>query len=259
MPTLSAMPTPLKLSRDHPCATVFLDETGAIARDRIFAIGLLKVAEPATLLRAVQKWRDRRHWYNEIKYYDVTRGSLDLYREVVDISLGAAGVQFYCFVADRDVADPVTRFGTQWDAYEKMAEQMVTASIKPGELLTVLADNYSTPDEVLFEQTLRANINRRLRRLAVVSVCRLDSKSSDGLQVADLLTSACALEFRIAAGLASPTSTKAVLAEHVRAALGASSCLSGWRNERHSVAIYGATPAQPVSTPSELPNTGSTL
>lgn len=237
-PYSCGMPKLLKLRKDHPVATVFVDETGAIARDRFFAVGLLKVEEPAVLLRAVQKWRDKRHWYKEIKYYDVTRSSLELYKEVVDLALSVPSVQFYCFVADRDAADPVARFGTHWDAYEKMAEQMITACIKPNELLTVLADNYSTPDEVLFEQTLRANINRRLRRLALVSVCRLDSKSADGLQIVDLLTSACALEFRLDAGLASPTSPKAELSRYVRERLGATSCLGGWKNDSHSVAVY---------------------
>lgn len=228
----------LKLRRDHPCATVFLDETGSIAKDWIFAIGLLKVSEPSVLLRALQQWRDRRHWYKEIKYYDVTKGSLGLYKEVVDIAVRDCGASFFCFVADRQAADPVERFGSHWDAYEKLAEQLVMAAVSPSELVTVLADNYSTPNEVLFEQTLRSNVNRRSRRLSVVSVCRLDSKSSDGLQVVDLLTSATALEFRIAAGVASGGTPKAELAQHVRGALGTDSCLGGWRSHDHSVAVY---------------------
>lgn len=227
-----------KLSRDHPCATVFIDETGAIARDRFFAVGLLKIAEPSKLLRALQKWRDRNHWYGEIKYYDTTRGSLPKYMQIVDLALEVGDPQFFCFVADRDQADPVARFGTQWDAYEKLAEQMVMAAVRPHELVTVLADNYSTPDDVLFEQVLKSNINRRLRRLAVTSCLRLDSKSSDGLQVVDLLTSAAALEFRVDAGLASAGSPKAELAAHLRARLGADSLLTGWKNDRHSIAVY---------------------
>lgn len=230
--------------------TVFLDETGAIAHDRIFAVGLVRIEEPAPLLRALQKWRDRKHWYKEVKYGDVTEGTLDLYRAFVDTAFASCSPSFFCFVADRNAADPVERFGSAWDAYEKLAEQLIIAAVRSRELATVLADNYSTPDDVLFEQTLRANINRRLRRLAVVSVCRLDSRAADGLQVVDLLTSAVALEFRIAAGLARPDNAKAKLAAHVRAALGVDSCLNGWRNDVHSVAIYrhGAAALTPSST-----------
>lgn len=197
-----------RLRRDHPCSVGFLDETGAISSDRFFGVGLLKTADPARLLRAIQKLRDREHWYNEIKFTDATMGSLPFYRKVVDVCLEPGLVEFFCFIADRESADPVARFGTPWAAYGKLAEQLVVASIRSDELVTVLADNYSTPDEVFFEEELRATVNRRLRRLSVVAVCRLDSRSSDGLQAVDLFTSATAFEFRAEAGRASHKSPR---------------------------------------------------
>lgn len=227
-----------RLRRDHPCSAGFLDETGAISRDRFFGVGLVKSPEPARLLRAVQKLRDREHWYKEIKFTDATAGTLPFYRKVVDTCLTQESLEFFCFVADRDAADPVARFGTPWAAYSKLAEQLVVASLHTNELISVMADNYSTPDEVLFEEELKASVNRRLQRLAVVSDCRLDSKSSDGLQVVDLLTSATSFEFRAHAGLALTTSPRGQLAAYVRSKLGTSSCLSGWRNGVHSVAVY---------------------
>jgi uncharacterized protein DUF3800 len=215
-----------------------LDETGAISKDRYFGVGLLKAGEPSRLLRRVQKLRDRRHWYTEIKFSSVTKGTLDFYRCVVDECLANGDVGFFAFVSDRNSADPVERFGSHWEAYSKLAEQLVVASLRPGELMSLMADNYSTPDYVVFEEQLRDRVNVRVNRLGVVSVCRLDSRSSDGLQLADLLTSAVAFEFRAAAGLASPGNPKGLLARHVRQQLGTSSCLQGWRNARHSVALY---------------------
>jgi hypothetical protein len=218
-----------------------VDETGVIAHDRIFAVGVLKLAEPSRLLRALQKFRDRHHWYKEIKFADITGNSVDLYKEVADICLAALhDVHFFCFVADRDHADPITRFGSHWDAYSRLAEQLMIAAIKPAELVSVVADNYSTPDHVLFEENLKANVNRRLHRLAVVSVCRMDSRSSDGLQAVDLLTSATAYEFRQAKKLASASGPKHEVAVHIRAGMGADTCLDGHRNMSHSVAIYGS-------------------
>lgn len=230
-----ALPT---LSRSHPCAAVFLDETGAISRDRFFGVGTYKASEPSRVLRAVQKLRDRRHWYKEIKFSDATRGTLPFYREVVDVALADDAGEFFCFVADRQHADPIERFGTTWDAYSKLAEQLVFACLRPDELVSVMADNYSSPDEVLFEEDLRASVNRRSRRLAVVSVCRLDSRSSDGLQVADLLTASVAFEFRAKAGLANPATPRGQIAAYVREKLGVDSFLDGWRDARHSVAVY---------------------
>jgi hypothetical protein len=233
----SRRPRPV-LGRDHPCATAFLDETGSIAKDRFFGIGLLKCAEAATLTRGIQKLRDQHHWYDEIKWFDITKGSVPFYRQVVD-ACATSGAEFFCFVADRRAADPIVRFGSAWDAYAKLAEQLVVAACRPDELLALMADNYSTPDSVLFEQDLRAAVNRRLRRLALVSVVRLDSRSSDGLQAVDLLTSAVAHEFRAEAGLASHTSPKGQMSAYVRSVLGAGSCLEGWRSHRHSVQVYG--------------------
>lgn len=236
-----------RLSRDHPVGAAFLDETGIISKDRFFGVGVLKCQEPSRLLRRIQTYRDQKHWYGEIKFTSVRKHNLHLYKDVVDICLGSGFLEFFCFIADRDTADPIARFGTEWDAYGKLAEQLVVAAMHPDEVIALLADNYSTPAHVLFEEHLRAAVNRRLHRLAVVTVCRLDSKSSDGLQVADLLTSAVAHEFRADAGLALPTSAKGQLAAYVRTGMGTSSCLSGWRNITHSVAIYDHGSWVPVS------------
>ena len=102
----------------------FLDETGSIASDRFFGVGLLKTQEPARLLRKIQKLRDRRK-------------SLPLYKEFIDSMVTDTAVRFFCFIADRDVADPVERFGTQWEAYAKLAEQLVVACVQGDELLAI--------------------------------------------------------------------------------------------------------------------------
>ena len=224
----------------------FLDETGAISQDQFFAVGLLKTAEPSRVLRRIQKLRDRKHWYNEIKFSSVTKGALAFYQSVVDECLLPGDTQFFCFVADRADADPVERFGSHWEAYSKLAEQLVVASLRPNELMSLMADNYSTPDYVVFEEQLRARVNGCVDRLALVSVCRLDSQSSDGLQLADLLTSAVAFEFRVKAGRAAPGNPKDLLADHVRTRLGTTSCLTGWRDGRHSVALYNHGSWRPV-------------
>lgn len=226
------------LAVDHPCAAAFLDETGVISQDRFFAVGLVKMPEPSKLLRTLSKFRDQRHWYGEIHFTKMTARDLTLYKSIVDIALQPDMLDFWCFVSDRHVADPIKRFKSPWNAYNRLAEQLVLASIHPGELVSVMADNYSAPDHVRFEEVLKANVNRRVNRLAVVSVCRLDSQSCDGLQIADLLTAAVTQEFRASVGLASPTSIKGTLAAYVREKLGTTSCLSGWRNANHSVQLY---------------------
>jgi hypothetical protein len=76
----------------HPTAVVFLDESGAIASDRFFSVGCLKLPEPSALTRQIEKWRDRHHWYREIHFVDLTIKALPLYRELIDIvAAGDAG------------------------------------------------------------------------------------------------------------------------------------------------------------------------
>jgi|GEM_PF-475624 len=230
--------TPI-LSRDHPTVTGFLDETGSISNDRIFGVGLLMLRPASPLLRRIQKFRDKHHFYSEIKFFEVKGLQLDLYKRLVDEVFSVIPkIEFYCYIADRNIADPIVRWVTPWEAYLKLAEQLVIASIHPTELVALMADNYSTPDNVLFEEDLYSNVNRRLNRLALVSVVRLDSESSDGLQIADLLTSAIAFEFRAEAGLGSTDSAKGQLSQYVRNALGTQSCLGGWRNATHSIQVY---------------------
>jgi hypothetical protein len=190
----------------------------------------------------VQKLRDREHWYQEIHFVDLTRGSLAFYKKVVDV-VAAADVEYSCFVADRDAADPIARFGTPWKAYEKLAEQLLIGSVKPRELMTVLADNYSTPDTVHFEQDVRASVNARLGRLAITGVCRLDSSAADPLQLVDLLTSAVTFEFRQSAGLAGASSPKAQLAAYVRDVYGVKSFLAGHRGPRVNVQLHRPEPS----------------
>jgi len=206
----------------------------------------LKLKTPSILLRKVEKLRDREHWYREIHFNDLTKGALPFYRQVVDI-LAATKLEFLCFVADREASDPLERFGSHHRAYEKLATQLLVASIKPYEIVSVLADDYSTPDHVKFEEDVRFGVNQRLHRMAVTTVCRLASQAAIPLQLVDLLTSAVAFEFRASAGFASADSPKGELAEYVRDAFDVDSFLFGTDGPLN-VKIYDMTGEQKRAT-----------
>lgn len=141
MSPVKATTTKIDLRRDHKTAAAFIDETGAIAQDRFFSVGCLVIPEPSVVLRKMQKLRDRRHWYGEIKWVDLTMTSLPLYQELVDV-VASEAARYNCFVADRETADPVERFKQDaWLAYEKLATQVLIGAAKPYELLSVMADN----------------------------------------------------------------------------------------------------------------------
>lgn len=231
------MPATPALPESYPTAVGFLDETGSISQDRFFTVGLLVLRDPALLLRGIQKVRDQMHWYSEIKWAGLTHGSLPALTRFVDL-LPASGVRFAAFVADRSSSDPIARFGDPWTAYARLAQQLVLGACQPNELMTLLLDNYSTPDGIDLPGIIRADVNRRLGGLAVTTACNLDSKSTDGLQMVDLLTGAITFEFRLDAGLAGASGPKAQLAEHVRRVTGVTTYLGGTRNGLVNVKLY---------------------
>jgi len=241
---MKASTTKIELRRDHKTAAAFIDETGAIAQDRFFAVGCLVMPVPSVILRRMQKLRDKRQWHSEIKWIDLTMTTLPLYIDLIDLVVDSEA-RYSCFVADRKTADPVERFQQDaWLAYEKLATQVLIGATKPYELLSVMADNYSTPDTVKFDEDVQSEVNRRLACLAVTTICRLDSKSCDALQLVDVLTGAVTFEHRQAAGLAGTTSAKARLAEHLRYAYGVETTIGGHKDEKLNVAIYRNPPKQ---------------
>ena len=170
------------------------------------------------------------------------------YLEVIDMVAGSEA-EFSCFVADRLTADPVRRFGTPYRAYEKLAAQLLIGSIRPREVVSVLADHYKTPHNVFFERDVRAEVNARLGRLAITPIVRLDSRAATPLQIVDLLTSAVTFEFRENAGLAGSATPKAHVARYLRHRYGVASLLAGCRaNPRLNVALYGQTSVPAVAS-----------
>jgi len=219
---------PCTLHKSHPTSVAFFDETGAIASDRFFTVGLLRVEDHATLLKDVKLLRGRHRFRDEFKWSGITAANQQVYKELIELLI-ASPAKFSCFVADRHVADPVARFGSTFAAYEKLATQLLIGSVRPYELTSVLADNYSAPNNRSFENTVRKECNGRLGRLAVVSVVQVDSGATEGLQLVDVLTGAVGFGFRADAGLASHRSHKGQVAAHLRALSGVHDFNAGHR------------------------------
>ncbi|WP_186763147.1 DUF3800 domain-containing protein [Lentzea tibetensis] len=228
---------PHALHPDHPTSVAFFDEAGAISSDRFFAVGLLRVANHADLLKEVKKLRKAHGYHDEFKWAGLTTRNRQAMADLIDLLLDSDAI-YSCFVADRSVADPVERFGDSFQAYEKLATQLLHGSVRPHELVSVLADHYSAPNNRSFENTVRRDCNARLRRLAVVSVVQVDSGATEGLQLVDVLTGAVAFGFKADNGLASHDSLKGRTAARLRARLGVENFASGHVSTGFSVRVY---------------------
>lgn len=232
-----AHPRPCTLHKSHPTSVAFFDETGAIASDRFFVVGLLRVDDHVALLQKVKDLRRRWKYWEEFKWSGITASNRDTYADLISTLL-ASSAMFSCFVADRHVADPVARFGNTFAAYEKLATQLLIGSIRPWEIVSVLADNYSAPNSRSFERTVKDECNGRLDRLAVASVVQVDSGATEGLQLVDVLTGAVGFTFRAMAGIASMKSHKGGVSKQLLASCGVPDFNQGLENPEFSVRIY---------------------
>lgn len=220
-------PTPVELSPDHPTATVFLDETGVVhhrASDKYFGIGCLKANDPAPLLQGLHDLRDRAGFHEELHWADFDKARLrgrsdvvELAKAAIDLVFDSDDAYFCCWIANRDHGDLTARFARHahpgHKAYEWLAAEVLDDTVGPVELTTVLADRLSTTPDVRFETDVAKVVNGRRQRLAVVNVCRLDSRSTDGLQLVDLLLGAATLDLR--QGRIAKATQKQELLEHL--------------------------------------------
>ncbi len=225
------------LHKDHPTSVAFFDETGAISSDRFFVVGLLRVRDHSGLLKDVKTLRKKERFFDEFKWSGITAANASTYQQLIDLLLGS-DISYSAFVADRHVADPVSRFGDAFAAYEKLATQLLIGNVPPFEMVSVPADNYSAPNNRSFESQVRDETNHRLGRLAVVSVVQVDSNATEGLQLVDVLTGAVGFSFRQHVGLASNTSNKSKVAASMRAQLGWASMNTLHRSPKFCVKQY---------------------
>jgi len=197
------------LPPDHPTTTIFLDETGVVhhASDRYFGIGCLTVRDEGRLLRELRRLRERAAYPRELHWADFDKARLRdrpdvvaLAKAAIDLVFDSEGVEFCCHVADRRNGDLTARFARHdhpgHRAYEWLAAEVLHDAIGEHEIATVLADHLSTPPGVRFERDVAATVNARRGRLAIATVSRFDSRSTDGLQLVDLLLGAAALDLR---------------------------------------------------------------
>ena len=228
-------------TRQPQYAFGFLDETGTLGspRDPVFAVGLLRTRDPYELQRPIQRIRDKRHFYDEIKWSQVSAKKLPILETLIDVFF-ASPATLSVFVIDKQKHDPIVRFGGLFQAYECLARQLVWGSIKRGETMFLIADEYSTPPTVTFEENVRDHVNKRLNRKAVAGVCRMRSSGIDLLQLVDLLLGAIVYEYKAKGGVVGPGrySPKVKLLEYIKEKAEVQSFVGGYRDGRTNVADY---------------------
>ncbi len=158
---------------------------------------------------------------------------------LVDVFFGSDAT-FSAFVTDKQKHDVISRFGDQFKAYACLSRLLVRASIKRGETMFLIADEYSTPPDETFEEDVRDHVNRKLRRPAVAGVCRMRSSGVDLLQLIDLLLGAVVYEYKAESGVVGLASykPKVQLLDHIKEQAGVKTFVGGYRDDRLNIADY---------------------
>ena len=209
----------------------FVDEAGAKGSGgQLFVVAAVQCADPDAMTRAVQAVRDRyrkRGGYSdphpELKFRKVTKGSLPLMKDVVDAAVDT-GARFGMFVVDKTQFDP-WRDRPGWEGNLFATDRLIRGMVTRRELAVVLLDQLAVPAGVSYGEMLRSSVNERLKTMRVTAAVSLDSRSCDGLQVADLFASSAyhyrsAMLTRELPDYMMDQAPKAQLARHVAERLG---------------------------------------
>jgi hypothetical protein len=241
---------PVSVPLRYPTALIFMDESGSRASaSRFFVMGAAKARKPGALARGVQAVRDRNDFRGEFKFSEITKGTMCAYFDLVD-ELALSDAHLAACVVNRDVYDPFPK-RAPWEVQLEVASQLLVGCINRRELVSVLLDAITTPVGIALDDRLRDEVNRRLRTTAVVTAALLESRSTDGLQIADLVAGAVAFDRRQRAGDAgrspSYTSPKGQVALRLMTAFGRRDFDDG-REGRLNIATL-RTPKRPYRSP----------
>lgn len=200
----------LKNFRQMKTPFAFVDETGALnaKTEPYFALGLVKTQRAQTLYPKFRSLRSKLQLFPELRFYNLTNHLLPLAKGFIDILIDSPVSSFNCIIIpkhDNDF-DAETYFNNDiFEIYRKFLTILIKESIGPIDILTVLADDYFCPydDATLetFEGSIRALVNSHFGRLALTSVCQINSKSCDFIQLADLILGCVLMDLKIRVGL----------------------------------------------------------
>ncbi len=199
------MPTN-KHFKDIKTCFCFLDETGLLysARDKFFALGIIKCCEPQKLYNQIRKIRQRYNYDHEIKWAGLDRRiRFDIARELFNVFL-LGDAKFNCIILNKDELDFQKYFQNNlYKVYQNFSVALLKLIIgkNPEEVIILLTDDYFTPDGTDLEDRIKKFINDHYQKFIIAGVCQINSKSSDLLQMTDLMLGAILYDLKKQSGL----------------------------------------------------------
>lgn len=192
----SSSRVPVDIPLGYPSSLICLDESGARASGGdTFVIGGVKLRKPGLFAREMRALRDTWDFGREFRFSAITRGSFSMYCDLLDRLEASDAHIIGCVVRTADF-NPFGRGKPTWLAHAEIATQLVVGATNRCEVVSLYMDGISTPPGKSLEDTVKSQANRRLGGLSVVTAVCADSRTSDLLQVADIVAGCIMFERR---------------------------------------------------------------
>lgn len=176
---------------ERPCATFFLDESGSKgSAGQFMVVGGIKTRSPGHLIRQAQAVLREHQFQGELKFSEITRRSVRMFEDLIDVMVDE-DTHIKAFVVDKRTRNPFLDVPV-WDAQSGLIAQLLIGGINKSELAVAVLDELSAPKGVSISDIVRDKVHQKFDSLALVSCMPADSRSSLGLQLADLVVGAVA-------------------------------------------------------------------
>ena len=183
--------------------------------------------------------RNKRNFHDEMKFNKLSRRNIDFAKFAVDSFLDTRSIWFYSYTLDKQGNYFQREFnGNPWNAYEQVSIRLVESALSPNEILMLLADHVTTPQNVHYEICVKDKMNKKAGRLAMAGVCRFDSKGNDLLQIVDLFIGAINYDLKIATGIVGDGDKhKKELLRFIKESIGIKDFTGGFRNKKFNIFV----------------------
>ncbi len=203
----------------------FVDETGIIKnkKDPFFAFGAVKIYTPQNFYNEMRRIRSRHSLYGELKWNEVSEQKYTALKEIFELFFQTKQISFSSVILNKNELDLEKHFNKDfWKAYCSFMILLLKGPMAvPGEIATILADDYFSPSEKNIESQVRNKINNHFGRLVVGGCCQVNSKSTDLIQVTDLLLGSIMYDLKITEGIVQPSmNAKTKLLSYIHDRLG---------------------------------------
>jgi len=185
----------------------FLDETGLIFKknDKYFAIGIIECSYPEKIYNKTRKIRQRANYNEEIKWSKLnSKIRFKIAIKFFNCFMKDNDTKFNCIILNKNELDFKKEYNNDLSkVYRNFAISLLKLIIGkfPEKIIIVLADDYFTPEQLSIENTIKKFINNHYKKFVIAGVCQIDSKSSDLLQLTDLILGAIIYDLKKIDGL----------------------------------------------------------